>query len=72
MANSPSSDPQQSGSDRQETVLVVVDDPTLQTTILDYFVDNKRPVARRCSAGRWPDKRSQLCRAPAIPCLKES
>jgi two-component system OmpR family response regulator len=40
MANSPSSDPQQSGGDRQATVLVVDDDPTLQTMILDYFVDN--------------------------------
>jgi two-component system, OmpR family, response regulator len=40
MANSPSTDPQQSGSDRQATVLVVDDDPTLQTMILDYFVDN--------------------------------
>jgi two-component system OmpR family response regulator len=40
MVNSPSSDPQQSGSDRQATVLVVDDDPTLQTMIFDYFVDN--------------------------------
>ena len=40
MVNSPSSDPHQSGSDRQATVLVVDDDPTLQTMILDYFVDN--------------------------------
>ena len=40
MANSPSTDPQQRGSDRQATVLVVDDDPTLQTMILDYFVDN--------------------------------
>jgi len=40
MANSPSSDPQQSGGDRQATVLVVDDDPTLQKMILDYFVDN--------------------------------
>ena len=40
MANSPSSDPQQSGDDRQATVLVVDDDPTIQTMILDYFVDN--------------------------------
>jgi DNA-binding response OmpR family regulator len=40
MANSPSSDPQQSGGDRQATVLVVDDDPTLQTMILDYFADN--------------------------------
>jgi two-component system OmpR family response regulator len=40
MANSPSSDPQQSGGDRQTTVLVVDDDPTLQRMILDYFVDN--------------------------------
>jgi hypothetical protein len=40
MANSPSSDPQQSGGDRQATVLVDDDDPTLQTMILDYFVDN--------------------------------
>jgi hypothetical protein len=30
MANSPSSDPQQSGDDRLATVLVVDDDPTLQ------------------------------------------
>ena len=40
MANSPSSDSQQSGSHRQATVLVVDDDPTLQTMILDYFADN--------------------------------
>src|SRR5271154_3921572 len=40
MANSPSSEPQQSGDDRQATVLVVDDDPTMQTMILDYFVDN--------------------------------
>ena len=40
MANSPSSDPQQSGDDRQATVLVVDDDPTIQTMILDYFTDN--------------------------------
>jgi two-component system, OmpR family, response regulator len=40
MANSPSSDLQQSAGDRQTTVLVVDDDPTLQTMILDYFVDN--------------------------------
>jgi DNA-binding response OmpR family regulator len=39
MANSPSGDPQQSGGDRQATV-VVDDDPTLQTMIVDYFVDN--------------------------------
>ena len=38
--NSPSSDPQQTGSDCQETVLVVDDDLTLQSMILDYFVDN--------------------------------
>jgi hypothetical protein len=40
MANSQSSDPQQSGGDRQGTVLVDDDDPTLQTMILDYFVDD--------------------------------
>ena len=40
MANSPSSDPQQSGSDHQATVLVVDDDPTLQRMVLDYFADN--------------------------------
>jgi two-component system OmpR family response regulator len=40
MANSPSTDSQQSGGDRQATVLVVDDDPTLQTMILDYFADN--------------------------------
>ncbi len=40
MANSPSDDPQQNGSARQATVLVVDDDPTLQTMIVDYFVDN--------------------------------
>ena len=39
MASSPSSVPQQSG-DRQATVLVVDDDPTLQTMILDYFADS--------------------------------
>jgi hypothetical protein len=37
MANSPSSNPQQNGSDRQTTVLVVDDDPTLQRMILDYL-----------------------------------
>ena len=46
MANSPSSDPQQSGGDRQATVLVVDDDPTLQTMILDYFVDNNIQTLR--------------------------
>src|SRR3984957_16586175 len=40
MANSPSSDSQQNGADRQATVLVVDDDPALQTMILDYFADN--------------------------------
>ena len=40
MANSPSTDAQQSGGDRQATVLVVDDDPALQTMIFDYFVDN--------------------------------
>ena len=40
MANSASSNPQHSAGDRQATVLVVDDDPTLQTMILDYFVDN--------------------------------
>ena len=40
MANSPSDDPQQNGGARQATVLVVDDDPTLQTMIVDYFVDN--------------------------------
>ena len=40
MANSPSSNPQQSDGDRQATVLVVDDDPILQTMILDYFADN--------------------------------
>jgi two-component system, OmpR family, response regulator len=40
MANSPSSDPIQSGVDRQATALVVDDDPALQRMILDYFVDN--------------------------------
>jgi hypothetical protein len=39
MANSPSSDPLQSGGDRQAAVLVV-DDPTPQIMILDDFVDN--------------------------------
>jgi len=39
MPNS-SSDPQQSGGDRQATVLVVDDDPSLQTMIFDYFTDN--------------------------------
>jgi len=55
LPNSPPSDPQQTGGHQQETVLVVDDDPTLQTMILDYFVDNNiqtllasgRPVARR-------------------------
>jgi DNA-binding response OmpR family regulator len=40
MADPPSSDPRQSGDDRQTTVLVVDDDPALQTMIFDYFVDN--------------------------------
>jgi two-component system, OmpR family, response regulator len=40
MANSPSGDLQQAGGDRQATVLVVDDDPALQTMISDYFVDN--------------------------------
>jgi DNA-binding response OmpR family regulator len=40
MANSPSGEPQHNGGDRQATVLVVDDDPTLQTMIVDYFVDN--------------------------------
>src|ERR1700734_737423 len=40
MANSLSSDLQQSGDDRQATVLVVDADPTLQTMISDYFADN--------------------------------
>ncbi len=35
-----SNSPQQSGDDRQATVLVVDDDPALQTMIFDYFVDN--------------------------------
>jgi two-component system OmpR family response regulator len=39
MANPPSGDLQQ-GGDRQATVLVVDDDPALQTMISDYFVDN--------------------------------
>jgi two-component system, OmpR family, response regulator len=50
MVNSPSSDPHQSGSDRQATVLVVDDDPTLQTMILDYFVDNN--IQTRLASGR--------------------
>jgi two-component system OmpR family response regulator len=40
MANSSSGDLQQGGGDRQATVLVVDDDPGLQTMIFDYFVDN--------------------------------
>ena len=40
MAASPSSDLPRIGGDRQATVLVVDDDPTLQTMIFDYFVDN--------------------------------
>jgi hypothetical protein len=40
MVNSPYGDPYQSGSDRQAKVLVVDDDPTLQTMIFDYFADN--------------------------------
>jgi two-component system OmpR family response regulator len=40
MTNSRSGDLQQGGGDRQATVLVVDDDPTLQTMIFDYFVDN--------------------------------
>ncbi len=40
MTNSPHSDLRQGAGDRQTTVLVVDDDPALQTMILDYFVDN--------------------------------
>jgi two-component system, OmpR family, response regulator len=40
MANSPSTDLRQRAADRQTTILVVDDDPTLQTMIFDYFVDN--------------------------------
>jgi two-component system, OmpR family, response regulator len=41
MANSPSADLQQGTGDRRAaTVLVVDDDPALQTMISDYFVDN--------------------------------
>jgi two-component system OmpR family response regulator len=40
MSNSSSGDLQQGGGDRQATVLVVDDDPTLRTMIFDYFVDN--------------------------------
>ena len=40
MASPPSSDPQRSEGDRQTTVIVVDDDPTLQTMIFDYFVGN--------------------------------
>ena len=40
MANSPYSHTEQSCGDHQATVLVVDDDPTLQTMIVDYFVDN--------------------------------
>ena len=50
MVNSPSSDPHQSDSHRQATVLVVDDDPTLQTMILDYFVDNN--IQTRLASGR--------------------
>ena len=50
MVNSPSNDPHQSGSDRQATVLVVDDDPTLQTMILDYFIDNN--IQTRLASGR--------------------
>lgn len=50
MANSQSSDPQQWGGDRQVTVLVVDDDLTLQTMILDYFVDND--IRTLLTAGR--------------------
>ena len=50
MVNSPSSDPHQIGSDRQATVLVVDDDPTLQTMILDYFIDNN--IQTRLASGR--------------------
>ncbi len=50
MANSPSGDPQQNGGDRQATVLVVDDDPTLQTMIVDYFVDNN--IRTRLASGR--------------------
>ncbi len=40
MTNSPHSDLRQGAGDRHTTVLVVDDDPALQTMILDYFVDN--------------------------------
>jgi hypothetical protein len=44
VANPPSSDPQRSEGDRRATVLVDEDDPTLQTMIFDYFVDNNIPT----------------------------
>jgi DNA-binding response OmpR family regulator len=40
MANAQSSDLEQSNGDHQATILVVDDDPALQTMIFDYFVDN--------------------------------
>jgi DNA-binding response OmpR family regulator len=40
MSNSLLSDPALPGGDRQVSVLVVDDDPTLQRMILNYFVDN--------------------------------
>ena len=40
MANSQSHDPEQSCGDHQATVLVVDDDPALQSMIFDYFVDS--------------------------------
>jgi hypothetical protein len=45
VANSPSVNPQQDGGDRQVTVLVVDDDPALQTMIFDYFVDSWRSIS---------------------------
>jgi DNA-binding response OmpR family regulator len=50
MAIPPSSDPVQSGGDRQATVLVVDDDPTLQRMILNYFDDNN--IQTLLAAGR--------------------
>jgi len=48
MASTPSSDTQQRVGDRQTTVLVVDDDPTLQTMIFDYFVDNNIQTLLAC------------------------
>jgi hypothetical protein len=57
MGNSPSSDPQQSSGDRQATALID-DDSTLQTMILDDFVDNN--IHTLLASGRNERLRQQI------------